>query len=492
MKKMSKLLALLLAVLMVAAVAVACTESSDNGKETGNQTTASPDGDASSSATEGPDVPDVNMEGFVLSILNYAEGAGYSKATLDIEYSEDIDSVDEEIYHRNRRVETKYNCEINVTGVPLPHETLNSVVSAGDSSFDMSMCYEEFVNLVLENIMDWQLLPYVDLQAEWWNQGANDTFNLSGVQFAATGDFSLSHYNKIYTFIYNKDLYDDIDTGYDLYEEVRNGSWTIDRMYEIAKPFNQNLDGDDNVVSSEDGHGIVATSKIIFSLLLTGAGAKIVDLDEDHEPFFALMNQKYLDILDKIIAINAGPDGYYRNAPSHNDALYMTEYASGNTLFYATILSGVNSTRDYNFSTGYLPAPKYNEDQKEYYSISIGGNISVLPRNLQADRMDYVGILLEVLSYESRNTSVAEYRDTYLKTKLADENDAEMIQLLFDTVTYDLGNNLFAKKGRLEVNKNIFHELNRQYTSALEVIETDVENQIEEYLELIAKIIDAQ
>ena len=217
-----------------------------------------------------------------------------------------------------------------------------------------------------------------------------------------------------------------------------------------------------------------------------------VDLDEDHEPFFALMNQTYLDILDKIIAINAGPDGYYRNAPSHNDALYMTEYASGNTLFYATILSGVNSTRDYNFSTGYLPAPKYNEDQKEYYSISIGGNISVLPRNLQADRMDYVGILLEVLSYESRNTSVAEYRDTYLKTKLADENDAEMIQLLFDTVTYDLGNNLFAKKGRLEVNKNVFHELNRQYTSALEVIETDVENQIEEYLELIAKIIDAQ
>lgn len=492
MKKMSKILALLLAVLMLATVAVACTSGESGGKETQSSSggTESPDGTVSGEA--GPDVPDKDMDGFVLSILNYAEGAGYSKATLDVEYTEDLDLVDEQIYHRNRKVEQMYDCEIAVTGVALPHETLNTVVSSGDTSFDVSMCYEEFFKLVLENVMDWQELPYVNLQADWWNQGGNDTFNLAGVQFAATGDFSLSHYNKIHAFVYNKDLYTTIDTGYDLYEEVRNGTWTIDRMYEIAKPFNRDLDGDPNNETGEDGHGIVGTSKVIFSLLLTGAGAKIVGLDDDKEPFFALMDQKYLDILDKIIEINAGPDGYFRNAPSWNDALYWTEYASGNVLFYAAMLGSVDGTRDYAFSTGYLPAPKLNEEQQEYYSISIGGNVTVLPRNLLADRMDNVGILLEVLSYESSDTSVATYRDTYLKTKLADENDAEMIQLLFDTVTYDLGNNLFASQGRLAVNRDTFHDLNRQYTSALEVIETEMENEAEKYLELIANIKNAQ
>ena len=165
-------------------------------------------------------------------------------------------------------------------------------------------------------------------------------------------------------------------------------------MYEIAKPFDRNLDGDVNTVSDEDGHGIVATSKVIFSLLLTGAGGRIIDRDMDGQPTFAL-GSKYVEILDKIIMVNSNDGGYYRNVPEANGALRWNEYASGNTLFYAAILGSVDGTRDYDFSTGYLPAPKYNEEQDQYYSISIGSNVAVLPRNLPDDRCGNVGILLE-------------------------------------------------------------------------------------------------
>ncbi len=485
MKNVKRFSAFCLAAIMLIAVLAACrTNTPPVNPGTGGIPGSVP-GDESS----GPDIPVVDMDGFELSFLNYAEGSGYSKATLDTDYSEDLDNVDEAIYRRNRQIEDRYHCTIRVYGVTAPHTTLNTSVASEEDAFDVAMVYEEFIAQVLENVISWSKLPYVDLEADWWNKNANKVFNIHGVQFAAAGDFSLSQYNKIYAFVYNKNLYNDVETGYDLYEQVRGHTWTIDRMYEIARPFNQNLDGDPNTLSAEDGHGIVATSKVLFSLLLTGAGARIIANDEFNEPYFTLSTKEYTDILDKIISINQN-NGYYRNVPEANGALRWNEYASGDTLFYAAILGAVDVTRYYDFSTGYMPAPLLNDEQKEYHSISIGSNVAVLPRTLRENRRTNVGILLEALSYLSRSTVVSEYRDVYLMTKLANEDDAEMIQLMFDTVDYDLGNNLFASKGRLEINRTIFHDLNRSFTSSLEVIRTNLETLIASTIDVIEKIED--
>lgn len=494
MKTMTKrLLVLLLAAIMVLSVLAACqnggtpsdgtaavpvTNGNNPGGETGAET-----------AQSGPNIPVFDMDGFSINFLNYAEGSGYSKATLDVEYSEGIDIVDEAIYRRNRNIEDTYTCEISVYGVTAPHTTLNTAVGSGDDSFDVAMVYEEFISQVLENVRSWKDMPYVDLTADWWNKNANTVFNIRGIQFAATGDFSLSQYNKIYAFVYNKELYENFNVGYDLYEGVRNHTWTMDRLYEIAKPFNRNLDGDANTVSDEDGHGIVATSKVLFSMLLTGAGARIIENDYNDEPAFALTKPEYLNILEKMVEINL-VDGYYRNVPESNGGLRWDEYNSGNTLFYAAIFSAIDGTRSLPFSTGYMPAPLLNEEQEDYHTIAIGCNVAVLPKSLPTERMNNVGILLEALSYLSRSTVVTTYRDTYLKTKLANEDDAEMIQLMFDTVDYDLGNNLFARKGRLDINDRIFHTLERNFTSTLEVLGTDLENQISDVLEKLEEIDD--
>ncbi len=438
-----------------------------------------------------PDIPsELNEDGFTLSILNYAEGSGYSKATLDCEYDEDLTRVDEAIYKRNRKIEQDYKCRIDVTGVPVPSSTLTTIIPSGDSSFDLSMCYEEWIGQILEYVIGWDALPHVDLSAPWWNTQGNKTFNIRGIQFAATGDFSLSHYNKIYCFIYNKDLYGDIDTGYDLYELVKSRAWTLDRLYEIARPFNRNLDGDVNVRSDDDGHGIVATSKVLFSLLLNGSGIKIIQSDKNGDPYFALQERSATNVLQKIVEINTGDDGYYRNAPKPNDALYLSTYAKGNTLFYACILSGVGSTPDYDFETGYMPAPLYDETQDDYHSVSIGGNVMVIPKTLSASRRDDVSTILEYMSFLSRDTVVKEYVQTYLKTRLADGKDAEIIQLLFDTVDYDLANNLFASGARLKINELVFHPLVSRFTSILEGVKIDLENAIETTLDSIEKIQD--
>ncbi|MBR5767416.1 MAG: hypothetical protein IKX86_01890, partial [Clostridia bacterium] len=332
------------------------------------------------------------------------------------------------------------------------------------------------------------VLPNVDLSAPWWNTQGNSTFKIRDIQFAATGDFSLSHYNKIYCFIYNKDLYANVDTGYDLYELVRKHDWTIERLYEIARPFNQNLDGDINTVSDDDGHGIVATSKVLFSLLLNGSGVKIIQSDKNGDPYFALDGRRQTDVLQRIVEVNIGDGGYFRNVEQANGALELGTYAKGNTLFYACILSGVGSTPDYNFETGFMPAPLYDSTQENYHSVSIGGNVMVVPATLEKSRREDVSTLLEYMSYLSRDTVVKEYVQTYLKTRLADENDAEMIQLMFDTVDYDLANNLFAKGARLAVNANVFHPLVTSFASILEGIKTDLENTIGTTLENIDKI----
>ncbi|MBQ7603766.1 MAG: hypothetical protein IJU75_02315 [Clostridia bacterium] len=485
-KNFLRMICLLAAVIMIF-TAAACSDPGKGPVATGggDETTA-----RGSDEKLRPDIPEkLNEDGFTLSILNYAEGSGYSKATLDVEYDEELSRVDEAIYRRNRKIEDEYKCTISVEGVAVPSTTLTTLVGAGDSSFDLSMCYEEWIGNVLTSILGWDVLPNVDLTAPWWNVQGNRTFNIRGIQFAATGDFSLSHYNKIYCFIYNKDLYDDVDTGYNLYEQVRNRTWTIERLYEIAKPFNRNLDGDINEITDDDGHGIVATSKVLFSLLLNGSGTKIIQSDKNGDPYFALDGRNQMDILQRIVEINTGDGGYFRNAPNPNDALYLSTYAKGNTLFYACILSGIGSTPDYDFETGYMPAPLYDEQQENYHSVSIGGNVMVIPATIEKDRREDVSTLLEYMSYLSRDTVVKEYVQTYLKTRMADGNDAEMIQLMFDTVDYDLANNLFAKGARLAVNAKVFHPLVSGFSSILEGIKTDLESTIDSTLENIEKMV---
>jgi len=106
---------------------------------------------------------------------------------------------------------------------------------------------------------------------------------------------------------------------------------------------------------------------------------------------------------------------------SNNDFLYSTEI------------------RDVDMEYGIVPLPKYDEEQKEYYTVmSFPYTLYGVP--VDARDPDMSSAVLECLASESHRTVVPALFETGLKVKYAqDDEAAQMFDLIRASVVFDFG-----------------------------------------------------
>lgn len=86
----------------------------------------------------------------------------------------------------------------------------------------------------------------------------------------------------------------------------------------------------------------------------------------------------------------------------------------------------------------------YNEQQEDYYTFSHinWSSVTSIPKILSTQYVDQVGAILEDMAYLSQRDVFPVYYDVNLKARRAegDPNSAEMLDIMFKTLTVDLGN----------------------------------------------------
>ena len=81
---------------------------------------------------------------------------------------------------------------------------------------------------------------------------------------------------------------------------------------------------------------------------------------------------------------------------------------------------------------------KESEEQENYYTISAQGLLITVP--VTAKDPDFSGFMLEALSAYSKYTTLPAYIEVSCKTKyMYDADSAEMLDLTFDGLVFDLG-----------------------------------------------------
>jgi len=93
------------------------------------------------------------------------------------------------------------------------------------------------------------------------------------------------------------------------------------------------------------------------------------------------------------------------------------------------------------FEIGVLPYPKWDEEQKEYYS-QVGGSAESMGISIveSDEETAIIGLITEALCAESYKQVIPVYYDMMLKNRYADmPDDAEMMDLIVDSRIYDLG-----------------------------------------------------
>ncbi len=389
-------------------------------------------------------LPATNMNGFEMHILHDEGYITWAKTVLDAEETTG-DLLNDAIYERNRAMEERFNCKWVVTGMNQPSKSLGSIVTSGDDTYDLIMVYCAQLLNCMQYLGNIAKLPHLDLEATYWNPHASTVFWVGDKRAALCGNYSLSYISGIHLVAFNKNLWTDLQIKESPYDLVREGKWTFDKMWELAKIGVADLDGDGVISVDKDRYGFADTPRSIEWRTMIGANYKMIEKDKDNLPYFAFPgNEPMISYFTHVIeVVNADPNvfGTAYTSITVTDVKFEEEKA----LLAGCGVINVEKLREVEFDFGLLPDPKKDEAQEQYYTCSNAGEVLTLPLSANPDHLDYTGIIMEALSFASEDTIIPAYKEIILKSRYArDEESSEMLDICFSTITFEMGYTLFT------------------------------------------------
>lgn len=351
------------------------------------------------------------------------------------------DAMNDAIFNRTLAVEAYLNVDItqyNPGYIETIYPTLRQSVSSSDDAYQLTLthCIQNVATMVTDGLLfNYDDLSNVDYSAAWWNREMMDVLRLGNNTYFGISDYMIP---CPYAIFFSKDLIErfQLDNPYDL---VYSGEWTLDAYMNMAKAVVTDTDGNGKITKS-DIQGICCEENSKYISFMTGCNQFMTSRGADGRIYIDMNNEKVIDLVERFVALSL-TDGVF----AQDGSLSVT---NGNLLFeHHTIANAVNY-RESEVNIGILPYPKYDTTQENYISLDWGGLMGI-PATIRDP--DMVGAVLELLAYESGNEVIPTYYDVLLKGKLArDEHTVAMLDILFDTIAYEVGGNYFGFDGTIE------------------------------------------
>ncbi|MHB1154558.1 MAG: hypothetical protein ACYCWE_03380 [Eubacteriales bacterium] len=441
MRKTCILLVLVLAMSFI----ISCS-GKDSGSDTilPGQTTAAAD---SETIEQRPVLPDKDYEGYEFIILCSVRHPSIIPNYFDID-SEDGDILNDIIYKRNLAVEEKYNIKITADTTGVNAGSVRSAILAGGEQYDMLLGGISVMGtLAFDNLLlDLNEIDLFNLDMPWWDTELNDGLTIANRLFFGSGSLITTNSDATYIVRFNIDLGIKYNVAkQDLYDMVRDGKWTIDKMIETARPFSADLNGDGSR-TWEDQYGIACVDSF-FQALFYGAGLSVTAKDSDDIVKLEEFDDHTDSALSKIMEVFTEQyltlNGNVIRQPEFDHAATADNaIADSRAFFHGTLIEAMTRSRNVETAIGILPIPKYEESQVSYTSmINPNGVALLLGISATSEDIERTAIITEALMAESYYTVKPAYYNTVLQHKLLrDEESFEMLDyILINRISPDLG-----------------------------------------------------
>lgn len=445
--------AALLAAILAAQTLVGCGDS-QSGK---NPDTTSPE--QASAETTADDkyhadyLPDEKYDNYVFRVVTMQE---YPSDITE----ENGDIVNDAYYKRNQIIEEKYGIEFQETSYVNYWETTDlfktSTLAASDD-FDLCrLIQRDAFALALEgNVATPDMLPYADLTKPWYNQYLNDALSIKGEYLLGYTDECIDLLMSELCVFFNKNIIDELNLE-SPYSLVRNGTWTDDKFYEYAAAAVSDVDGNDKYEFNVDRFGVIAEHDFFVPSIWVGANVKTIEKDKDGVPYFAADgNEKLYSVLEKVTEFYH-TDGNVCNPfamvadEEASRPIGRQSFANGHAMFHVGGFGRCADFRGMNDDFGIVPLPKYDAEQESYYTRIIDAWINVAPVN--APDLNRTSVILEALAVESKNYVIPAIYDNEIKNKgIRDEDSLEMLEIIENTRTLDLGDTVWQAAIRADL-----------------------------------------
>jgi len=284
---MKKVLTLFLAMLLLLQTA-ACAENSSNPEETAAPAADTTVTEVIEEETEpviSDDLPESNFEGYEFVIFNSNPESNTWFTTVHVDADEDSgETIPSAIFNRNLKVEDRLN--IKITETEQTADQIKNTILAGDGAFDMSLMQGSNILSQAQSgyLMDLHTLPYQNFEKPYWDANAVKQLSICNKLFVGVGDFLTTQIDETICMFFNKNLIADHNLE-NPYELVENGTWTLDKLAEMASVSGNDANGD-GLYDDKDNYGMMSWRGVFYMFLLNGCGNTLTEKDADDIPVF--------------------------------------------------------------------------------------------------------------------------------------------------------------------------------------------------------------
>ncbi len=472
MKAKRAISTLLILASLLAAASCGSTQSDNTTDTTGGETTSAPE-----TTRDYPEIrPEMNYDGYEFRIIG-CEGVYGTHNDYVIEDGEDTsDIISDAIYRRNSKVEDLLGIKITARwGQEIRNTVLNSV-NAGDDEFDLVFLPGgEIAASVSDGIYNELLgIDNVDWSKPWYDQSFISATSVSGKLFFMDSAISTQSANETSAIFCNKTLAEKYQLG-DLYSLVRDGKWTMDKLYDFYTLADSDLDGDGKINEETDQYRLGGNKGISY-IFFKGMGGDFIRSEKDGLKLVFGEEANISRMTDVLTRFSPNTILFEKKNYANKKA-----FSDRRLLFFVYALGSINWMRDLSFDFAILPIPKQNEEQEDYRcNVNCWGNsFMCLPKTVSD--VERSSSIADVLSAESYYVLRDAYVENAIKYKYSQsENDTEMINLILDSRVYDIA--VLYDIGELKSTfQTMFSSSGNQVASAYASIKDKVANSIPEY-----------
>jgi len=358
--------------------------------------------------------------------------------------------LDDAIYTRNRLIEEKFNVNIKEEKIDngTVANTFKKTVLAGDELYDAAYLPANFsgsnIGVMITEGMFQNLtaIPELNLSEPWWNQNINKDARIgsSDALYFAGCDINIYNLQGAWCVYFNEDMFQNLGLDFP-YAKVKNGKWTFDEFYSYAKAGAQ-LNGAENYKWNLESPAIYGHTSYEFAsnALIASAGEKYITKDDNGMPRLAIESERYYNVCEKIAAMNKN-EGEYLNANSYSikGFHFMAIFNAGRAAMMIGELGAADDFKAMENVYGIVPLPKYDENQKEYYTL-VHNSSPLLVVPVTNSNLPRTGTIIDALAYVShRDTTPVFYNITLSVKRLQNEESIDMLKIIRDSVFIDFG-----------------------------------------------------
>lgn len=513
-----KTVSLIIAALLVLLTLVSCVggeDESSQAAESSGQSTVSENSeqneDSSGDGTEPFKYDTKKYFGTTIKILTVSSDRHLYGKLQFVPYEDDevqaSSAVDAAVRVRNDYIYENYGITIKTRTEMYPTDVIYNEIMGNVADYDL-VCdsVDRMLNKVLEGLFI-SLDDYVDLDDPWWDKEAIDDLSLDGTKhFLMSGDFMITDVDNIYLTLFNKKMYNEntaITSKYgDIYKLVEDKKFTLDAFMEMCKAV--------SVPDEEGNWSFYATYGNLShgygtTIMVNGGGVSTVEKASEGGLRCAVLDEYSLSVFGKVYELMSDRQITQRaeliigqgKSPSQYGFSELNEmFVEGRGLFYNTTVSSIsrlkNSDAETDFGIGVLPIPLYNENQDRYYCAVNRYHSSVVGVPVSnTDNVEAAVFLLNAMGHLNTNLTggvMAAYYEVTLKLQGTEtDEDANMLDIVFDSKFYDLGTvftfgNLLGLYGSV-ISNSSDNTLVSKYDAMRSAVEQALEETYTKYLE---------